>query len=200
MSVTTLDGGLSPGSLEPPGLQPAGWLVAISRTRRRRRAGRRADGAGDPRTQRPRVGAGHLAGLCRCRAARHAGYVVLRLPYAVKEIFDDWPDPSLPGAAATRCSAGCAEMRGGKLNDPALRRTDDAAHGRWPARSKRCSRWLVDAPASAGAHSGCPPRRFGRRAGSKDFCSSKESRENNSVNVEPIWVARPEYSKGVVWL
>lgn len=47
--------------------------------------------------------------------ARRAGYVVLRLPYAVKDIFSQWLDVHAPGKKE-RVLARVRELRGGKLN------------------------------------------------------------------------------------
>lgn len=47
--------------------------------------------------------------------ARRAGYVVLRLPYAVRDIFSQWLDVHAPGKK-DRVLARVRELRGGKLN------------------------------------------------------------------------------------
>lgn len=47
--------------------------------------------------------------------ANHAGYVVLRLPHTVKEIFSDWLDVHAPGKK-DRVLSRVRELRGGKLN------------------------------------------------------------------------------------
>jgi DNA repair photolyase len=49
--------------------------------------------------------------------ARFAGYVVLRLPHAVKSLFERWLEEHMPerkGKVLNRIRA----IRGGKLNDP----------------------------------------------------------------------------------
>jgi DNA repair photolyase len=47
--------------------------------------------------------------------AKNAGYVVLRLPHAVKEIFTDWLDRQEP-LKKERVLSRVRELRGGKLN------------------------------------------------------------------------------------
>ena len=47
--------------------------------------------------------------------AKRAGYVMLRLPYAVKDIFQSWLDLHVPGKKA-RILDRVRAMRGGKLN------------------------------------------------------------------------------------
>ena len=47
--------------------------------------------------------------------ARRAGYVVLRLPHAVKEIFSHWLDVHAPSKKA-RVLDRVRELRGGQLN------------------------------------------------------------------------------------
>jgi DNA repair photolyase len=49
--------------------------------------------------------------------ARYAGYVVLRLPYAVKELFEGWLEQHFPDRKKKVLNR-IREMRGGKLNDP----------------------------------------------------------------------------------
>jgi DNA repair photolyase len=46
--------------------------------------------------------------------ARRAGYVVLRLPFAVKDIFLDWLDQHFP-SKKERVVSRLRELRGGKL-------------------------------------------------------------------------------------
>ncbi|HXV77031.1 MAG TPA: PA0069 family radical SAM protein [Candidatus Polarisedimenticolaceae bacterium] len=54
-------------------------------------------------------------------AAKHgasrAGYLLLRLPHEVREIFSDWLERAYPGRAS-KILARIREMRGGELNDP----------------------------------------------------------------------------------
>ncbi len=49
--------------------------------------------------------------------ARYAGYVVVRLPYAVKELFEGWLEQHFPDRKKKVLNR-IREMRGGKLNDP----------------------------------------------------------------------------------
>jgi DNA repair photolyase len=49
--------------------------------------------------------------------ARYAGYVVVRLPYAVKELFERWLEEHFPDRKKKVLNR-IREMRGGKLNDP----------------------------------------------------------------------------------
>jgi DNA repair photolyase len=49
--------------------------------------------------------------------ARFAGYTMLRLPYAVKDLFDDWLARHVPDRRAHVLSR-LQDVRGGKLNDP----------------------------------------------------------------------------------
>jgi DNA repair photolyase len=49
--------------------------------------------------------------------ARYAGYVVVRLPYAVKELFENWLEEHFPDRKKKVLNR-IREMRGGKLNDP----------------------------------------------------------------------------------
>jgi DNA repair photolyase len=49
--------------------------------------------------------------------ARFAGYVPLRLPYAVKELFERWLDDHFPDRKQ-KVLGRIRDLRGGKLNDP----------------------------------------------------------------------------------
>ncbi len=112
VSVTTLDNDLA-GKLEPRASRPAARLRAI----------RELTDAGIP------VGvmtAPLIPGLndhempaildaAAAAGAKCAGYVVLRLPYAVKEIFQRWLDDHAPTKKA-RVLARVRDLRGGKLN------------------------------------------------------------------------------------
>ena len=49
--------------------------------------------------------------------ARHAGYVVLRLPHGVGELFENWLEEHFPDRKKKVLNR-IREMRGGKLNDP----------------------------------------------------------------------------------
>ena len=112
VSVTTLDPELA-GKLEPRASRPAARLRAI----------RELVDAGIP------VGvmvAPIIPGLtdhempaileaAAVAGAKRAGYTMLRLPYAVKDVFLQWLDDHAPTKKA-RIVARIREMRGGKLN------------------------------------------------------------------------------------
>jgi DNA repair photolyase len=49
--------------------------------------------------------------------ARHAGYVVMRLPYAVKDLFESWLERNFPDRKK-KVLSHIHDLRGGKLNDP----------------------------------------------------------------------------------
>ena len=49
--------------------------------------------------------------------ARYAGYVVVRLPFAVKELFENWLEEHFPDRRK-KVLSHIRDMRGGKLNDP----------------------------------------------------------------------------------
>lgn len=49
--------------------------------------------------------------------AKQAGYTVLRLPYAVKDLFTDWLDKNYP-TKKEKILHHVQDIRGGKLNDP----------------------------------------------------------------------------------
>jgi len=49
--------------------------------------------------------------------ARYAGYVVVRLPHAVKELFETWLEQHFPDRKK-KVLSHIRDMRGGKLNDP----------------------------------------------------------------------------------
>jgi DNA repair photolyase len=112
VSVTTLDTDLA-GKLEPRASRPAARLRAI----------RELADAGIP------VGvmvAPTIPGLtdhempaildaAAAAGATRAGYIVLRLPHAVKDVFLQWLDDHAPGKKA-RVIDRIREIRGGKLN------------------------------------------------------------------------------------
>jgi DNA repair photolyase len=58
-----------------------------------------------------------ILGRARDAGARFAGYVMLRLPYAVKSLFEGWLEQHFPDRK-TRVLGRIEQMRGGKLNDP----------------------------------------------------------------------------------
>src|SRR5262249_6887364 len=113
VSITTLDAGLA-GVMEPRATRPQGRLEAISELA----------AAGVP------VGvltAPIIPGLndheipaildAAARAgARFAGYVLLRLPYGVGPLFEDWLERHFP-QRKQRVLGRLRELRGGRLND-----------------------------------------------------------------------------------
>jgi DNA repair photolyase len=58
-----------------------------------------------------------ILSAARAAGAQDAGYVLLRLPYGVKEIFSDWLANHLPGAQK-KILDRIRATRGGELNDP----------------------------------------------------------------------------------
>ena len=58
-----------------------------------------------------------ILSAARAAGAQDAGYVLLRLPYGVKEIFSDWLATNLPGAR-NKILDRIRSVRGGALNDP----------------------------------------------------------------------------------
>ena len=113
VSVTTLDASLA-RKLEPRASQPEGRLAAI----------RALAAAGIPTGI---LAAPVIPGLtdhelpaivreCAAAGARWAGYVMLRLPYAVKDVFAQWLDDHFP-EKKERVLGRLRDMRQGKLND-----------------------------------------------------------------------------------
>jgi DNA repair photolyase len=54
---------------------------------------------------------------CAEAGAQFAGYNMLHLPYAVKDLFDDWLSTHLP-EKRNKVLGKIRDVRGGKLNDP----------------------------------------------------------------------------------
>ncbi len=112
VSVTTLDTDLA-GQLEPRASRPAARLRAI----------RELSAAGIPvgvmvAPVIPGLTDHELPAILEAAAAagaKRAGYIVMRLPYAVKEIFLQWLDDHVPTKKA-RVVDRVQEIRGGKLN------------------------------------------------------------------------------------
>jgi DNA repair photolyase len=114
LSVTTLDSGLA-RVLEPRATQPAGRLAAV----------REAAAAGVP------VGVlvapvipgltDHeipaILGEAASAGARHAGYVMLRLPHGLGDLFTRWLEDHFP-ERKDRVLGRLRQLRGGRLNDP----------------------------------------------------------------------------------
>ena len=114
LSLTTLDHKLS-SLLEPRASRPARRLAAIAKL---------AD-AGVPvgYLQAPMIpgltdSEAPAIGVAAARAgATFSGYVALRLPFAVKDLFEQWLEQHYPDKK-TKILNRVREIRGGKLNDP----------------------------------------------------------------------------------
>ena len=114
VSITTLDEKLC-GLMEPRASRPARRLAAIAALAR----------AGIPAgyLQAPMIPgltdseAPAIAAAAAEAGARYAGYVPLRLPHAVKELFEDWLERNYPDRKEKVLNRIRA-IRGGNLNDP----------------------------------------------------------------------------------
>lgn len=114
VSVTTLDAALA-GKLEPRAARPEHRLRTI----------RQLADAGIPvgvmvAPVIPGLTDAELPAILSAAAeagARSAGYVLLRLPHSVKDIFGQWLDDHAPSKKA-RVLDRLRDLRGGKLNDP----------------------------------------------------------------------------------
>ncbi len=112
VSVTSLDPDLA-GKLEPRASRPAARLRAI----------RELSAAGVPVGVMvapiiPGLTDHEMPGIIAAAAAagaQRAGYVIMRLPYAVKDVFIAWLDAHAPGKKE-RVLSRVREMRGGHLN------------------------------------------------------------------------------------
>ncbi|MCC2636996.1 MAG: Radical domain protein [Moraxellaceae bacterium] len=114
VSVTSLDGGLSQ-LLEPRASAPHRRLLAI---RKLRAAGVPVGAMVAPLM--PFVNDDEMEVILEqvaAAGAEWAGYVMLRLPYEVKELFRNWLQEHLP-LRADRVMAAVQQMRGGRDNDP----------------------------------------------------------------------------------
>jgi DNA repair photolyase len=113
VSVTTLDGDLA-RLMEPRASQPAGRLAVITEL----------TAAGVPTGVLvapviPGLTDHEIPSIIQAVAAagaRHAGFVMLRLPYAVAIIFEQWLAQHFP-ERKERVLGRIREMRGGRLND-----------------------------------------------------------------------------------
>ena len=56
--------------------------------------------------------------------AKSAAYIIMRLPYAVKELFEEWVRRELPDRAEKILNR-IREVRGGNLSDPTVSFTND---------------------------------------------------------------------------
>ena len=118
LSVTTLDDALS-GELEPRASRPARRLAAVAELTR---AGIPVGVLTAPVI--PGLTDHELPAILQAAAragARYAGYVVLRLPYGLKESFVDWLERHRPRAKASVIER-LEALRAGKLNDAAFGR------------------------------------------------------------------------------
>ena len=114
ISLTTLDGKLA-SALEPRASTPARRLAAI----------RKLADAGVPvgYLQAPMIPgltdseAPAIAVAAAQAGATFSGYVALRLPFAVKDLFEQWLDQHYPDKK-DKILHRVREIRGGKLNDP----------------------------------------------------------------------------------
>ena len=114
LSMTTLDDDLA-AKLEPRATRPAGRLAAI---RALSQAGIRVGIMNAPIIpglndhEMPEV----LA-ACRDAGAQFAGFIVVRLPYAIKELFANWLQHHFP-QRMDKVLGRIRDLRSGKLNDP----------------------------------------------------------------------------------
>jgi DNA repair photolyase len=114
VSLTTLDEKLA-GRMEPRASRPARRLAAISALSR----------AGIPvgYLQAPMIPGltdAEAPAIARAAAeagARYAGYVALRLPHAVKDLFENWLERNYP-EKKNKVLNRIRAMRGGRLSDP----------------------------------------------------------------------------------
>lgn len=114
LSVTTLDDGLRK-KMEPRTSPPRQRLEAVETLSR----------AGVPTGVMvapviPAVTDSEIPAILKAAreaGARYASYVVLRLPYGVKEVFDNWLFRHFP-ERREKVLHRISELRGGKLNDP----------------------------------------------------------------------------------
>ncbi|MPZ16642.1 MAG: PA0069 family radical SAM protein [Luteitalea sp.] len=114
VSVTTLDAALQ-GKLEPRASTPARRLAAIEALAR---AGVPVGVMVAPII--PAVNDHEIPAILTAAAragATAAGHVMLRLPYAVKELFERWLEAHLPDRK-DKVLSRVRELRGGQLNDP----------------------------------------------------------------------------------
>ena len=114
LSVTTLDAGLA-RRMEPRAATPARRLAAIAELSR---AGIPTGVMAAPMI--PGLNDMELERILRAAAgagARHAGYILLRLPLEVREMFADWLAAHVPDRARHVLNL-VRETRGGALSDP----------------------------------------------------------------------------------
>ncbi|HEU4388011.1 MAG TPA: PA0069 family radical SAM protein [Blastocatellia bacterium] len=117
VSITTLDAALA-GVMEPRASAPARRLAAIEELAR----------AGVPvgvmvAPVIPALNDHEITPIIRAAAAagaQYAGYVMMRLPHAVKDLFESWLERNFPDRRKKVLSR-VRDVRGGKLNDPRFR-------------------------------------------------------------------------------
>ena len=125
-----------PARMEPRAATPARRLQAIARADARRRSGRRARRADDPGAERRGTGEDPGSRLA-APGARTAGYVLLRLPHELKQMFEDWLHQHFPDRARHVLSL-IRETRAGALNDARFGHASPAPASMptcWPAAS-----------------------------------------------------------------
>ena len=116
LSVTTLDPALA-RAMEPRASAPAGRIAAIAELAR----------VGIPvgvliAPLIPGLTEHEIPAILKAAAgagARHAGRVMLRLPFGVKELFDQWLERHAPGQRK-KVLGRLRDIRGGRLNEPAF--------------------------------------------------------------------------------
>lgn len=114
VSLTTLDGELA-RNMEPRATQPSGRLAAITALAN---AGVPVGVLTAPII--PGLNDHELPALLQAAAdagAQYAGYVLLRLPYGLGDLFEGWLQRHYP-ARSDKILNRLKEMRGGSLNDP----------------------------------------------------------------------------------
>ena len=117
LSITTLDPGLA-SVMEPRTSVPARRLAAIEELQR----------SGVPvgvmvAPVIPALNDHEIPAIIKAAAgagAQYAGYVMMRLPHGVKELFDNWLERNFP-ERRKKVLSRIREVRGGKLNDPRFR-------------------------------------------------------------------------------
>jgi DNA repair photolyase len=114
LSITTLDGGLA-RVLEPRAPQPAARLAALAELRR---AGVPAGVLVAPVI--PGINDHEIPSVLAAAAqagASYAGYIVLRLPHGVADLFGAWLERHFPDRKE-KVLGRIRDLRGGGLNDP----------------------------------------------------------------------------------
>ncbi len=116
ISVTTLDGALA-RRMEPRAAQPARRLAAMGELARNGvpvgvMAAPMIPGLNDAELER-------ILEAAQQNGARHASFVLLRLPHELKELFEDWLVQQMPDRAR-HVLALVRETRQGRLNDPSF--------------------------------------------------------------------------------